>query len=94
MTDRNGAALLALARHVDAIEEFGSDDGAARLLGRSWLGLDTKFRLTNFVATVGNLRYPEWPSDLERVRLWYEPQLDRIHEDSEVRRVDLVQPSR
>jgi DNA helicase-2/ATP-dependent DNA helicase PcrA len=46
---------------------------------------------TDFVATVGNLRYPEWPSDLERVRLWYEPHLDRIHEDAETRRADLVQ---
>jgi DNA helicase-2/ATP-dependent DNA helicase PcrA len=25
-----------------------------------------------FVETIGNLRYREWPSDLERVRLWYE----------------------
>jgi DNA helicase-2/ATP-dependent DNA helicase PcrA len=38
-----------------------------------------------------NLRYSEWPADLERARLWYEPHLDRIHEDSETRRADLVQ---
>src|SRR5581483_9174489 len=44
-----------------------------------------------FVQTVGNLRYSEWPSDLERSRLWYEPHLDRIHEDAEIRRADLVQ---
>ena len=30
-------------------------------------------------------------SDLERVRLWFEPHLDLIHEDSEVRHADLVQ---
>ena len=23
-----------------------------------------------------------WPSDLERVRLWYEPHLERIHDDA------------
>ncbi|MEH2553752.1 DNA helicase-2/ATP-dependent DNA helicase PcrA [Bradyrhizobium algeriense] len=46
---------------------------------------------TTFVETVGNLRYTEWPSDLERARLWYEPHLERIHEDAEVRRADLVQ---
>ena len=46
---------------------------------------------TAFVATIGDLRYPEWPSDLERARLWYEPHLDRIHEDAETRRADLVQ---
>jgi DNA helicase-2/ATP-dependent DNA helicase PcrA len=44
-----------------------------------------------FVQTVENLRYSEWPSDLERARLWYEPHLDRIHEDADVRRADLVQ---
>jgi DNA helicase II / ATP-dependent DNA helicase PcrA len=44
-----------------------------------------------FVETVGNLRYSEWPVDLERARLWYEPHLDRIHEDAETRRADLIQ---
>ncbi len=46
---------------------------------------------TAFVDAVGNLRYSEWPADLERVRLWYEPHLDRIHEDAETRRADLIQ---
>jgi DNA helicase-2/ATP-dependent DNA helicase PcrA len=40
---------------------------------------------------LGNLRYSEWPVDLERARLWYEPHLDRIHEDAETRRADLLQ---
>jgi DNA helicase-2/ATP-dependent DNA helicase PcrA len=44
-----------------------------------------------FIATVGNLRYTEWPSDLERARLWYEPHLERVHEDAEIRRADLIQ---
>jgi DNA helicase-2/ATP-dependent DNA helicase PcrA len=44
-----------------------------------------------FVAAVGNLRYSEWPADLERARVWYEPHLDRIHEDAETRRADLIQ---
>jgi DNA helicase-2/ATP-dependent DNA helicase PcrA len=46
---------------------------------------------TIFVDAIGNLRYSEWPADLERARLWYEPHLDRIHEDAEVRRADLIQ---
>src|SRR4029078_6960669 len=29
--------------------------------------------------------------DLERARIWYEPHLDRIHEDAETRRADLLQ---
>ena len=32
-----------------------------------------------------------WPSHLERVRLWYEPHLARIHDDAAVRRNDLLQ---
>ena len=32
-----------------------------------------------------------WPAELERARLWYEPHLERIHEDAAVRRADLVQ---
>ncbi|WGR96368.1 ATP-dependent helicase [Bradyrhizobium sp. ISRA443] len=44
-----------------------------------------------FVEAVENLRYSEWPVDIERARLWYEPHLDRLHEDSEVRRADLIQ---
>ena len=44
-----------------------------------------------FLRTIENIRYSEWPVDLERARLWYEPHLDRIHEDSEVRRADLIQ---
>src|SRR5690348_5672263 len=50
--------------------------------GSDWTGL---------VETLGNLRYSEWPVDLERARLWYEPHLDRIHEDAETRRADLLQ---
>jgi DNA helicase-2/ATP-dependent DNA helicase PcrA len=46
---------------------------------------------TAFVRTVADLRTSEWPSDLERARLWYEPHLDRIHEDAETRRADLIQ---
>jgi DNA helicase-2/ATP-dependent DNA helicase PcrA len=44
-----------------------------------------------FVQAAGNLRYSEWPADLERARLWYEPHLDRVHEDAEARRADLIQ---
>jgi DNA helicase-2/ATP-dependent DNA helicase PcrA len=32
-----------------------------------------------------------WPADLERVRLWYEPHLERLHEDATTRRADLLQ---
>ncbi|HTK35514.1 MAG TPA: ATP-dependent helicase [Caulobacteraceae bacterium] len=32
-----------------------------------------------------------WPAELERARQWYEPHLDRIHEDAEIRVGDLLQ---
>jgi DNA helicase II / ATP-dependent DNA helicase PcrA len=44
-----------------------------------------------FAQTIGDLRYSAWPSDLERARLWYQPHLERIHEDAESRRADLIQ---
>jgi DNA helicase-2/ATP-dependent DNA helicase PcrA len=45
-----------------------------------------------FVAAVADISgHSSWPADLERARLWYEPHLDRIHEDSETRRADLIQ---
>ncbi|TIU56738.1 MAG: ATP-dependent helicase, partial [Mesorhizobium sp.] len=33
----------------------------------------------------------KWPADLERIRLWYEPHMERIHEDAITRRADLIQ---
>jgi ATP-dependent DNA helicase UvrD/PcrA len=44
-----------------------------------------------FVAAVADISQSNWPADLERARLWYEPHLERIHEDAETRRADLVQ---
>ncbi len=44
-----------------------------------------------FIRAVADLRHSNWPADLERARLWYEPHLDRIHEDAETRRADLIQ---
>jgi DNA helicase-2/ATP-dependent DNA helicase PcrA len=46
---------------------------------------------TGFVRTIGHLRYSQWPADIERARLWYEPHLERIHEDADTRRADLFQ---
>src|SRR5713101_5606505 len=47
----------------------------------------------DFVDAVTDLRSGRagWPAELERARLWYEPHLDRIHEDAGTRRADLVQ---
>jgi DNA helicase II / ATP-dependent DNA helicase PcrA len=45
----------------------------------------------SFLETVAGLRDCRWPADLELARLWYQPHLERIHEDAETRRADLVQ---
>ena len=47
----------------------------------------------SFLGLVDDLRGrgPGWPAELERARLWYEPHLERIHEDASSRRADLLQ---
>src|SRR5262249_30817061 len=46
-----------------------------------------------FVEMISDLRggWSGWPAELERARLWYEPHLERVHEDALMRRADLVQ---
>ncbi|MDQ1199297.1 ATP-dependent helicase [Agrobacterium sp. SORGH_AS 787] len=48
---------------------------------------------TSFVKLLAGLRKTQdgWPSDIERARLWYEPHLDRIHDDADTRKADLLQ---
>ncbi|XUY30151.1 ATP-dependent helicase (plasmid) [Agrobacterium sp. rho-8.1] len=48
---------------------------------------------TSFVQLLGGLRKSQegWPSDIAQARLWYEPHLDRIHEDADTRKADLLQ---
>ncbi|PWK61734.1 ATP-dependent helicase [Aminobacter sp. AP02] len=47
----------------------------------------------NFVTLFAGLHQKSgtWPADLERIRLWFEPHLGRIHEDAATRRADLYQ---
>ncbi|MBD8687765.1 MULTISPECIES: ATP-dependent helicase [unclassified Rhizobium] len=48
---------------------------------------------TSFVQLLGGLRknHDGWPSDIAQARQWYEPHLDRIHEDADTRKADLLQ---
>jgi DNA helicase-2/ATP-dependent DNA helicase PcrA len=46
--------------------------------------------LVEVMQGIGN-RASGWPSEMEQARLWYEPHLDRVHEDAETRKADLVQ---
>src|SRR6266704_1962073 len=36
-------------------------------------------------------RMPGWPAELAAVRIWYDPHLERIHEDAALRGADLIQ---
>ena len=46
-----------------------------------------------FVEAVQQLRSRKagWPAEIELARRWYEPQLERVHEDASVRMADLMQ---
>jgi ATP-dependent DNA helicase UvrD/PcrA len=69
---------------ADPISEIGNAPVPSRVGSGDW---------SAFVATIEDLRKGRagWPAELERARLWYEPHLDRIHEDAVVRRADLFQ---
>jgi DNA helicase II / ATP-dependent DNA helicase PcrA len=74
-------ALDAMAGAADPVAAL-ADAPAPPRAGEDW---------RSFVDTVTDISHSNWPADLERARLWYEPHLDRIHEDSETRRADLIQ---
>ena len=73
-----------MAEAADPISEVANAPVPPRVGGEDWRA---------FVTTIGDLRAGRagWPAELERARLWYEPHLDRIHEDAVVRRADLIQ---
>ena len=68
---------------MDALEEFESDDGAAKLLGGSWLGLETKFRLIEYGIKVRKYLIEQVGRDLT-VRLLQIPEKD-THTPSRLR---------
>ena len=65
---------------ADAVEAF---EAPARAQGE-W---------RDFVALYRRLRTPglRWPADLELARNWYQPHLERLHDDAPVRAADLEQ---
>ncbi|MCD7107700.1 ATP-dependent helicase [Rhizobium sp. DKSPLA3] len=48
---------------------------------------------SRFVTLLESLRKagPGWPAEIGLARMWYEPHLDRIHEDADTRKADLLQ---
>ena len=75
--------LNAMAERPDPIAALPSLPAPPRS-GDDWNG---------FVSMIQELRTGKagWPAEIERARRWYEPQLERIHEDAAVRNADLLQ---
>ncbi|GEO85886.1 MULTISPECIES: ATP-dependent helicase [Alphaproteobacteria] len=44
-----------------------------------------------FVDMLSEMGRGGWPGEIEIARLWYEPHLDRLHDDAETRKADLLQ---
>ncbi|QIB32713.1 ATP-dependent helicase [Ancylobacter pratisalsi] len=65
---------------VPSLETFSPPPRAAQ----DWPGFVTLARDLKSRAT-------GWPGELDRVRQWYEPHLERLHEDAATRQADLVQ---
>jgi DNA helicase II / ATP-dependent DNA helicase PcrA len=76
-----GAAVEAMQRALDPVLGLRFFRPPARAEA-DWPG---------FVELYSRLRgKPAWPADLEQARLWYEPHLERLHDDSAARRADLL----
>ncbi|MBL8587196.1 MAG: ATP-dependent helicase [Methylobacteriaceae bacterium] len=47
-----------------------------------------------FVATLTDCAAARWPAEVERARLWLEPQVERLYDDAAARKADLLQLER
>ncbi len=75
--------LDAMAQSFDPVAALASAPSPPRA-GDDWRA---------FVDTIMELasRSAGWPAELERARFWYQPHLERLHEDSVTRQADLIQ---
>ena len=80
------SAQRVLDRMHDAADPIGAlmESPAPPRAGDEW---------PSFVDTIAQLRADTagWPAELERARTWYEPHLERMHEDAATRKADLIQ---
>jgi DNA helicase-2/ATP-dependent DNA helicase PcrA len=83
-----GIGPATAARLLDSIAT--ADDALLALA--SFQAPATATEWGSFVATIRALRQaPQWPSDIDLVRRWYEPQLERLYEDAGARLADVIQ---
>jgi len=75
--------LEQMADQPDPLAALG-DIAAPPRSGKDWAA---------FVATLQHVHAGSagWPAEIEHARRWYEPHLERIHEDAALRQADLVQ---
>jgi DNA helicase-2/ATP-dependent DNA helicase PcrA len=75
--------LDAMADQPSPLRALGNIPAPSRV-GESWRG---------FVETVQTISGGKvgWPAELGHVRRWYEPHLERMHEDAATRQADLLQ---
>jgi DNA helicase II / ATP-dependent DNA helicase PcrA len=76
-----GTVLETISHHAHPLEALATLPPPPRA-GEAWKDL---------IATMAGLDTADWPAALARARAWYDPHLDRIHEDAETRRADLLQ---
>jgi DNA helicase-2/ATP-dependent DNA helicase PcrA len=84
-----GVGQATATRLLDAMDEAADPAQALRQFeppaaaGQEWSAFAQLYaRLRDDIA---------WPADLELAKAWYLPQLERIHEDAQVRRLDVDQ---
>jgi DNA helicase-2/ATP-dependent DNA helicase PcrA len=80
------------AKAGQILDHTGTPNAAAAL-GELRPPGSAKAEWSDFVSTIRALalRLSGWPAELEAVRRWYEPHLERIHEDAAARKADLMQ---
>ncbi|MEO8243615.1 MAG: ATP-dependent helicase [bacterium] len=76
-----GRVLSAIAPYADAMTAL-ADVAPPPRAGDAWPAL---------VAALAGMAAEDWPAAIGRARGWYDAQLERIHEDAETRRGDLLQ---
>jgi len=99
---RDGIAGFRLMQLIPGIGPASAQEVLDHMMGaadpiRALLDMPSPFRAGDdwgtFVETVASLRAGRsgWPAELVCARLWYEPHLERLHEDAITRRADLIQ---
>lgn len=77
------SVLDQMTMHADPLAALNTVPVPARA-GPEWAGFVQMLQDVH-------LRKGGWPAELEQIRTWYEPHLDRLHEDATMRQADLLQ---